>query len=60
MQHEQITTVDFLLLDIKHYWIQDEIYENGKIDPHHLNPMSRLAGHDYGSIGNILTIERPK
>ena len=42
------------------FHIDNEIYENGRIDPRRLAAVSRLAGHDYAKIGEIFTIERPK
>lgn len=37
----------------------DSVYENGKINLQNLSPISRLAGNDYGKIGEIITIKRP-
>ena len=45
---------------IVQFHIDNEIYENGRIDPRRLAAVSRLAGHDYAKIGEIFTIERPK
>lgn len=37
----------------------DSVYVDGKIDLDKLNPISRLAGNNYGKIGEILTLKRP-
>ena len=55
---EQVTA-DLLLLKIEAFQIEDTIYEEGKIDPRKLAAVSRLAGNDYATIGEITTIARP-
>ena len=52
-------TTDLLLLKVKTYHIKDELYHEGRIDPDGLRPMSRLAGHDYATLGTKTTIVRP-
>lgn len=52
-------TTDLLLLKIEKYHIVDEIYHEGRIDPDDLKPMSRLAGHDYATLGERRSIIRP-
>lgn len=56
---ENIATTDVLLLKVKHYHIDDDIYHNGYIDPLKLNAVSRLAGNDYAELGKLFTVERP-
>ena len=51
---------DLFIGKIVQFHIENEIYENGRIDPSGLAAVSRLAGHDYAKIGEIFTIERPK
>lgn len=52
---------DLLIGRIVQYHIDEKLRdENGHIDPHALNAMSRLAGNDYASIGKLLTIARPQ
>ena len=52
---------DLLIGRIVQYYVQDGLRdEQGHIDPHTLNAMSRLAGNDYAKIGELLTIERPQ
>ena len=50
---------DLLIGRIVAYHIAEDIYEEGKIDPDKLAAVSRLAGNDYATIGDIFTIERP-
>lgn len=57
---ENIPTTDLLLLKVKHYHIDSDIYHNGYIDPLKLKAVSRLAGNDYADIGEIFTVERPE
>ena len=40
--------------------IAEEVYEDGKINPHKLAPVSRLAGQDYSKLGEIFSLARPK
>jgi flavin reductase (DIM6/NTAB) family NADH-FMN oxidoreductase RutF len=51
---------DVIIGKVVQFHIQSDIYEKGRIDPHRLSAVSRLAGNDYAKIGNIFTIERPK
>ena len=51
---------DLLIGKVVQFHIENEIYENGRIDPIGLAAVSRLAGHDYAKIGEIFSIERPK
>ncbi|SOC45174.1 flavin reductase family protein [Salinicoccus kekensis] len=57
---ENVPTTDLLLLKVKHYHIDADIYHNGYIDPLKLKAVSRLAGNDYAEIGEIFTVERPE
>lgn len=50
---------DLLIGRIVAYHVDEAIYEDGKIDPHKLGAISRLAGNDYAKIGDIFTMERP-
>lgn len=60
LENEGIPSVDLMLLKIKQYHIDDELYHEGRIDPVGLSAVSRLAGNDYADIGEIFTIKRPK
>jgi flavin reductase (DIM6/NTAB) family NADH-FMN oxidoreductase RutF len=50
---------DLIIGRVVHFHIHNDIYDQGRIDPRRLAPVSRLAGHDYAKIGEIFTIERP-
>jgi|SRR5690625_156952 len=51
---------DLLIGKVVRFHIDKEIYQDGKINPHLLGPISRLAGSDYAKIGEVFSIERPK
>jgi len=51
---------DFIIGKVVQYHIEDDIYENGRIDPRELAAVSRLAGANYAKIGETFEIERPK
>ncbi|WP_291290921.1 flavin reductase family protein [Enterococcus sp.] len=57
---EEETKVDLLLLKITGYQINEEVYEEGKINPKKLAAVSRLAGNSYAEIGEIFDLARPK
>jgi flavin reductase (DIM6/NTAB) family NADH-FMN oxidoreductase RutF len=51
---------DFIIGRVVQFHIEDDIYENGRIDPRGLAALSRLAGASYAKIGETFEIERPK
>jgi flavin reductase (DIM6/NTAB) family NADH-FMN oxidoreductase RutF len=51
---------DFIIGKVVQFHIDDELYENGRIDPFGLGAVSRLAGTNYAKIGEIFSIDRPK
>lgn len=51
---------DLIIGKVVQYHIKNKIYQDGKIDPFGLAPVSRLAGHCYGNLGKTYEIERPK
>lgn len=51
---------DLVIGRVLQFHIEDEIYENGRINPVGLAAVSRLAGQDYARIGEIFSIDRPK
>ncbi|WP_408010234.1 flavin reductase family protein [Pseudalkalibacillus sp. A8] len=51
---------DLIIGKVIQFHIDDDIYENGRIDPRGLGAISRLAGHYYAKIGEVFSIERPK
>ena len=50
---------DLIIANVKYYHIEESIYEDGRIDPHALAAISRLAGNDYAKVGEQFTMERP-
>lgn len=52
---------DLIIGKVEQFYIDEKIYsENGRIHIDKLGAVSRLAGHNYAKIGDILTIKRPK
>ncbi|MFS0613335.1 flavin reductase family protein [Lederbergia ruris] len=51
---------DLIIGKVIHFHIEDEIYQNGRIDPLGLAAVSRLAGAHYVKLGSTFEIERPK
>ena len=51
---------DLFIGEVVRFHIDEEIFEDGRIDPRALNAVSRLAGSNYAAIGDIFSIERPK
>ncbi|WP_019422079.1 flavin reductase family protein [Paenibacillus sp. OSY-SE] len=56
----EIPTCDLLIARVVRFQIADDIYDNGRIDPEKLNPVSRLAGSYYSTLGKLFSIERPQ
>ncbi len=50
---------DLIIGRILKYHIDESVYEDGRINPDKLDPMSRLAGINYARIGEIISMERP-
>lgn len=57
---EEAPTTDLLIARVVRFIMDEEIYKNGYIDPVKLNPVSRLAGSFYASLGKRFEIERPQ
>ncbi|MCD7035911.1 flavin reductase family protein [Metabacillus sp. GX 13764] len=52
---------DLLIGRILHYHLDQEVYQdNGHTDYRKLKPVSRLAGNDYGKLGELFALKRPK
>lgn len=51
--------VDFFLAKIVGMTVADAVYENGKINYQALDPIARLAGQDYATLGEIISLVRP-
>ncbi|QKG83267.1 flavin reductase family protein [Kroppenstedtia pulmonis] len=51
---------DLLIGRVVHYHIAEELYDNGRINPSRLQPVSRLAGSYYARLGDMFSLERPQ
>lgn len=51
---------DLFIGEIVQFHIDETIYTEGRIDEKGLKAVSRLAGSNYATIGDVFTIERPK
>lgn len=58
--NEERITSDLIIGRVLKFHIDSDIYHERKIDYKKLDPMSRLEGPNYRSLGVIITIERPK
>lgn len=57
-EQDQVSN-DLFLLKLEQYYIEEAIFEEGKIDPLGLDPISRLAGSTYATLGKLFDLERP-
>ncbi|KOF09997.1 hypothetical protein AC739_12090 [Planococcus glaciei] len=48
-----------LIGKVVRFHIDESIYENGRISPETLKPVSRLAGTNYAKLGEIFSMKRP-
>lgn len=53
------TTSDLIIGEVVHVHVADELYAEGKIDTRKFAPVSRLAGLQYGTVGEIFERPRP-
>lgn len=60
LEKEKAITCDLFIGEIVLFHIDEKIYENGRINERILNTVSRLAGSNYATIGEIFSIDRPK
>lgn len=51
---------DLFIGEVVRFHVDEAIYEDGWIDPRGLKAVSRLAGTNYATIGEIFSLERPK
>lgn len=58
-ENEGKPSTDFIIGEVVRFHIDESIYNDGKIMYEPLRAVSRLAGNDYATIGDIMTIERP-
>lgn len=56
---EGAPSADLLIGRVVRFHIASELYDNGRIDPEGLAPVSRLAGNDYSKLGERFIIVRP-
>lgn len=52
--------VDFFLAKIIGMTLDDSVYQDGKINYQALDPIARLAGHEYATLGEIISLVRPE
>ena len=57
---EDCPSCDLLIGRIIRYHIDEDIYDQGRVDPERLKPVARLAGHFYTKLGERFELERPK
>jgi len=55
-----LPNTDFIIGEVVQFHIDEDLYQDGRIDENGLAAVSRLAGNNYAKIGEIFTIERPK
>lgn len=51
---------DLLIARVVRFHIAEDVYENGRILAEKLNPISRMAGHDYTKLGEKFILTRPE
>jgi flavin reductase (DIM6/NTAB) family NADH-FMN oxidoreductase RutF len=51
---------DLLIGRVVFYHIDSPLFHEGRINPHLLKPVSRLAGQSYSKLGDLFELERPK
>ena len=56
--HIHFETTDLIIGRVVGYHIDEEVFDNGKIDFVKLNPVSRLPGSNYGLLGEIIHFEK--
>jgi len=48
-----------LVCEVVAFHVRDDLYANGRVDPHLLHPLGRLGGNAYSHPGEIFEMERP-
>lgn len=56
-QHLELGTSVLIIGKVKTFHIDDEVYQDGKINLEKLNPVGRLSGKRYSLIGDIISFE---
>jgi flavin reductase (DIM6/NTAB) family NADH-FMN oxidoreductase RutF len=49
-----------VLAEVVAFYVRDDLYHNGRIDPARLQPLGRLAGNQYSMPGEIFEMIRPE
>ncbi|MCR8842164.1 flavin reductase family protein [Paenibacillus sp. SC116] len=57
---DETPACDLLIARVVRAHVADDIYEDGRIDAEKLQPVSRMAGSYYSSLGKLFSIERPQ
>ncbi|OYD09589.1 flavin reductase family protein [Paludifilum halophilum] len=57
---EEETSCDLLIGRVVCYHIDDNLYDNGRIDAALFKPVSRLAGSNYAKLGEVFSLVRPQ
>ncbi|WP_311519777.1 flavin reductase family protein [Paenibacillus albidus] len=60
VQHVELGHCDMFIGEVLGFYIEDEVYENGRINIGRLKPLSRLAGAAYAEVGKTFDMERPR
>lgn len=50
---------DLLIGRVVYFHVDNELYNNGRINVQALKPVSRLAGSDYAKLGETFSLDRP-
>lgn len=58
--HMNFESTDLVIGRVVGYWIEEDIFHDGKIDFEKLNPVSRLSGSRYGMIGEVVHMKKEK
>ncbi len=50
------TGAEFVVGEVLVFHIRDGLYRDGKVDTRELNPVCRIGGPNYASLGDIVTL----
>ncbi|MDB5056286.1 MAG: ywrF [Bacilli bacterium] len=51
---------ELLIGRVVRFHLEEDVYENGYINPDQLNPISRMAGNEYTKLGPRFSMDRPE
>lgn len=57
-KHVPFETTDLIIGRVLGYWIDEDIFFDGKINLEKLEPVSRLSGSRYGLVGDIIHMKK--